>query len=315
MLVNQVATDAGFFSSAKRLVLPPGPASDPGAVLGYPIDLRVKAQHPLWPPPELSSPGDDYVGVAQYGLGCFERSLAGEGPAWFDAALATGRFLVGTQEPDGSWLNRKRLWHTFPMKAPWRCGMAQGEGASLLVRLHLHTAEEAFAQAARAALMPLTRDRDHAGACAWLDGAPWPEEYPTDPPSFVLNGAIFAWWGVRDVAVGLGDPAAREAFETGVDTLASNLHRFDTGGWSLYSLFPHPVRPIASSFYHALHIAQLQAMHALAPRDEFELTRQRWTSYLESAPLRWRAFAGKALFRLVVPRNRLLGDRLPWTRL
>jgi heparosan-N-sulfate-glucuronate 5-epimerase len=303
---------AGMFSSWKRFALPLGSASDPQTVRGYPIDLRLKAQTPSWPPVYLPAPADDFVCVAQFGLGCFERWLAGEGEQWLGSALDAGRFLIGSQQPDGSWLNQAPLRHTFPMSAPWRCAMAQGESASLLVRLYLETGEEAFASSAVEGLRPLSRPRQQAGTCARLDGDPWPEEYPTEPPSFVLNGAIFAWWGMRDVAMGLGDSEIGEAFERGVDVLAQHLHRFDTGWWSLYCLYPHPLRPIASSFYHALHITQLEAMHRLAPRDQFETTRRRWIGYFDSALNRRRAFAKKVLYRLVVPRNRMLGDRLPW---
>ena len=93
---------------------------------------------------------------------------------------------------------------------------------------------------------------------ALLDGAPMPEEYPTDPPSFVLNGAIFALWGY-DVARCSGTSAPAR-FERGADALAANIHRWDTGCWSLYDLFPHPVMNVASPVYHALHTSQLEAM-------------------------------------------------------
>ena len=307
-------SDAGFFSSATRLVLPRGPAVDPSGVRGYPIDMRIKAQSPRWPPDGMSSPADEYVPVAQFGLGCYERYLAGDGEVWLATARQVCEFLVSHQEPDGSWLNLAPFLHTHPLRAPWPCGMAHGQAASLLVRLHLETGEERYARAARKGLEPLGRPRAQGGVCASLDGAPWPEEYPTDPPSFVLNGAIFAWWGLRDVGIGLGDSDASRAFEAGVDGLAANLHRFDTGSWSLYSLYPHPVSPIASSFYHALHISQLEVMHELSPRPELLVTATRWAAYFQSAALRRQALARKVLFRLVVPRNRLLGNRLPWTR-
>lgn len=307
-------TDAGFFSSAKHMVLPVGPALDPQAVRGYPIDLRVKAHSARLSPQELAGLSRYWVVAAQHGLGCYERWVAGEGEAWLEAAFRVGRHLIDHQEADGSWLQHERFPHTFPLNAPWRCGMAQGEAASLLVRLHLEGGEEAFAHAARKALSPLYLPVEQAGVCAALEGAQWPEEYPTHPPSFVLNGAIFAWWGLRDVGLGLGDADAHRAFEAGVDVLASNLHRFDTGRWSLYCLRWYPVRHVASSFYHALHITQLEAMQALAPRPEFEATRERWLGYVDSAPLRWRALSQKVLFRIVVPRNPLLAHRLPWTR-
>ena len=55
---------------------------------------------------------------------------------------------------------------------------------------------------------------------AELDGAPVPEEYPTDPPSFVLNGGIFALWGLYDVGAGARRREVAREFEPGADTLA-----------------------------------------------------------------------------------------------
>jgi hypothetical protein len=116
------------------------------------------------------------------------------------------------------------------------------------------------------------------------------------------------------VAVGLSDADAGRAFETGLDALVANLHWYDTGYWSLYSLLPHPVRNPASSFYHALHVSQLTAMGQLAPRPELAAVRARWQGYADSAVCRSRAFVHKAMFRLLVPRNRFLAHRLPWNR-
>ena len=307
-------SSAGFFSSAKSFFLPLGPAFDPKRVHGYPIDMRVKARSSRWPSPEMAGHMEFYVGVAQYGLGAYERWLAGDGDEWLEAARGAGMHLLRNQEPDGSWLHHQAFAHTFPLRPPWRCGMAQGEAASLLVRLHLTTGASELAQAATRALAPLSRLRADGGVRALLDGRPWPEEYPTEPPSFVLNGAMFALWGLRDVGVGLGDANAAQAFEEGVDALAASLHRFDNGWWSLYSLFPHPVVGVASSFYHDLHITQLRAMDMLAPRAEFEPTRIRWAAYANSFWNRQRAFGSKAVFRMLVPRNRFLAHRMPWMR-
>ncbi len=307
-------SSAGFFSSAKSFHLPLGPALDAEVVSGYPIDMRTKARSPTWLDGEFGRL-KLYVVVAQYGLGAYERWLAGEGEAWLAAAHATANYLVSNQEPDGSWLHHEAFRHTFPLTPPWRCGMAQGEAASLLVRLHQTTGEETFADAALRALAPLARPRAEGGVSAFLDGRPWPEEYPTDPPSFVLNGAMFAMWGLRDVGVGLKDSDATRTFEESVDTLAANLYRFDNGWWSLYSLYPHVTPGVASSFYHDLHITQLEAMTMLTERPQLDVTRRRWVAYADLPRNRWRAFASKAVFRLLVPRNRLLAHRLPWTHL
>ncbi|MGA2011223.1 MAG: D-glucuronyl C5-epimerase family protein [Solirubrobacteraceae bacterium] len=308
--------DAGFWSSSKSFFLPVGSYIDPAAVRGYPIDLRVKADEPRTRlPPELDRPSTLYVAVSQYGLGCYERWLGGEGEQWLESAVMTGRRLMEIQAPDGTWLHHEPYPHTFPLPAPWASGITQGQAASLLVRLHAHTGEAQMADAARRALAPLAVPQAQGGVCGELGGRSWPEEYPTTPQSHVLNGAIFALWGMRDVAVGLGSEEAQAQFERGIDSLAANLHRYDTGTWTLYSLFPHPIYNRSSSFYHDLVINQLTAMALLAPRPEFEVMRERFAGYAASPALRARAFAWKAAFRVLVPRNPRFARRLPWNRM
>lgn len=307
--------NAGMWSNARSFFLPVGCHIDPDGVRGYPIDMRVKADAPRREVPAWAhDPASLHVGIVQYGLGCWERWVAGEGAQWREAAMVVGRHLVAIQEPDGSWLHRTPLSHTFPLPPPWASAITQGEGASLLVRLHAHSGDDELARAAVRALAPLYRPQDAGGVCGELGGSPWPEEYPTRPQSHVLNGSIFALWGMRDVAVGLGDGAAGERYERGLDVLAENLDRYDTGSWSLYSLYPHPILNRASSFYHDLHVNQLTALGQLSPRPQFEATRRRWAAYAASRYLRGKAFAWKVGFRLLVPRNRLLARRAPWTR-
>jgi hypothetical protein len=120
----------------------------------------------------------------------------------------------------------------------------------------------------------------------------------------VLNGGIFSLWGLYDVGVGLGDERAARGFEDGVDSLVASLHRWDTGWWSRYDLYPHPTANVASLAYHQLHINQLRAMNLIAPRDELLVVADRFESYQGRRLNRARAFAEKAMFRLRVPRNR-----------
>lgn len=308
--VTSRRSDAGFWSSARTFFLPLGTRIDPEGVGGYPIDMRIKAHSWEWPQDEYLEPGTLHVATAQFGLGCFERWLAGEGEQWLETALTVGRYLVSIQEPDGTWIQTKAFPHTFPLAAPWTSAITQGEAASLLVRLHLETGEDALAAAARQAVSPLLLPQGEGGLRGELGGRPWPEEYPTNPQSHVLNGAIFALWGLRDVAVGLGDDDVGRSFEEGVDSVAANLGRYDSGYWSYYCLFPHPILNPASGFYHALHITQLEAMQLLAPRPVFEETRRRWEGYAHSSICSARAFAAKVAFRLLVPRTRYTAHRL-----
>jgi hypothetical protein len=305
---------AGFFSSAKSFSLPMGPRIDPAGVAGYPIDMRVKAREPDWPAGMEPLDQQLHVDLIQMGLGAYERHLAGEGEVWLSAALKCGEHLVAEQAPDGAWRHGFRYPHSLPLPPPWASAMGQGQGASLLVRLHAATGDDRFVATAVAALAPMRVESRAGGCMSPLGGRPFPEEYPTQPPSFVLNGGIFALWGLRDVAVALGDEQAARDFAAGAETLAQNLDRWDTGRWSRYDLFPHPVANPASSFYHDLHIKQLRAMALLHPDVRFTDRAGRWERYAASALNRRLAFARKGLFRVVVPRNRLLAHRLPWTR-
>jgi hypothetical protein len=305
---------------ASAFDLPLGAQFERGRVKGYPIDFREKAQSPEWPPAFLSQGGAHrFLGLAQWGLGVYERHLAGDSGPWLDLALKGGEYLLEHQVAGGpragSWLEPDELLHTYRIPAPWPSAMAQGECASLLVRLHLETGRGEFAEAARRALQPLAVPSFQGGVQARLNGRPFPEEYPTDPPSFVLNGAIFAVWGLYDVWTGLDDEKAGRQFAEATDMLAATIHQWDLGYWSRYDLYPFPVvANIANFNYHRLHIDQLRALHRIEPRPEFEATATRFESYEARRYNRARAYAEKVAFRLIVPRGPVLAKRLPWAR-
>jgi heparosan-N-sulfate-glucuronate 5-epimerase len=312
------ATDPNFFSTAKSFPTELGRQITPGQVQSYYLDLRFKAEAPAWPPYWLAPRERQlFVATAQWALGCYDRYLMREGDEWLEAAFGAGRYLLEEQErggpSDGAWLHLTRMRHTYLLDAPWISAMAQGECASVLVRLHKESGDDQFAEAAIKALLPMRKLSRAGGVRAVLDGGPFFEEYPTVPPSFVLNGGIFALWGLQDVAVGLGDEWAAANWSAGVETLARNIHRYDTGFWSRYDLFPHPIPNIASSAYHALHTTQLRATDLLAPHQELGDAVLRFDDYARSRRNRVRAFALKASFRMLVPRNHRVAHRLPWS--
>lgn len=311
---------ARFLSTEGAFPIPLGRQVESGRVRGYYIDMSVKAPAPSWPEGWPGAPGvHSYDAFAQMALGCYERHLAGEGREWLAMARSVADLLVERQEKggprDGGFVHTYELGHTFPLAPPSLSAMSQGQAASLLTRIHLETGEERYADGARRALRPLSVPSADGGTMALLDGRPFPEEYPTVPASYVLNGAIFAIWGQLDVGLGLGDAAAAAAFEESVETLARSVHRWDSGAWSLYDLFPHPVPNVASPAYHILHINQLKAMHTLRPRSELAAAIEAFERYGASRAARARAYAGKLLFRAAVPRSPRLARVWPgWIR-
>jgi len=309
-----------LFSSEGSFSPPVGSHWAPGQGLrGYYIDFSVKAEAPEWPPKWLGGVGGQFhVAPVQWGLGALERYFKGDGERWRAAAIDAGDYLIGEQihggARDGAWLHWVPMPHTYGIDPPWSSAIAQGEAASLLVRLHLETGEERFADAATRALRPMLTPVEAGGALADVNDLPFFEEYPTRPPSLVLNGAIFALWGFHDVAEGLGDSETLAWYESGIQGLSSVLERYDTGYWSRYDLYPHPVANIASSAYHLLHINQLSVLGRLTPRPQFDKIRLRFEGYRESRALRSKALGRKIAFRIMTPRNSLLAHRLPWNR-
>ena len=79
---------AGFFSNSRNVRLPIGQRFSPGSLQGCYIDMRVKAATNEWPWAKADPPL--YVAVTQWGLGSFERYLAGEGEQWLAGACVDG---------------------------------------------------------------------------------------------------------------------------------------------------------------------------------------------------------------------------------
>jgi hypothetical protein len=247
------------------------------------------------------------MGIAQWGLGAYERYLLGEGEKWLAAATAAAHYVADEQRQDGrmsgGWPEPLATKHTFRTGRDWLSGMAQGQCASLLVRVALETGDARLAACAVAGLRPMRVFASRGGTLARLGTGLFLEEYPTDPPSFVLNGGIFGLWGAYDVWRGLEDDGAGSLFAEGHETLCEHISRWDTGFWSRYDLYPHPVTNVASASYHTLHIDQLTALDALRPSAALHAAADRFTRYAGSPAYRLGALLQKVTFRLFVRKN------------
>ena len=217
--------------------------------------------------------------------------------------LTAADWLVSNLQanPNGEWVwNHDFDWeYREPLKAPWYSALAQGQGISLLVRSHAETGRDAYLDAAQRAFGAMMASID-AGGVGFLDNAgnTWLEEYIVTPPTHVLNGFIWASWGVYDYFLASGDRNAEDLFGRTIETLKMNLSIYDTGFWSLYEQSGTRLRMLASPFYHALHIVQLDVMHRLTGESIFRDYSLKWDEYRRSRLKRWRALGLKALFKL-----------------
>ncbi len=245
------------------------------------------------------------IAVAQYGLARYNRYKSAGDPPDRDAFLTQARWLADNLEPNAHgvpvWHHKFDWEYVQPLRAPWYSGLAQGQGVSLLVRAHAETGDAQYLDAARAAFKSLSLPVSEGGVLrVGPDGATWVEEYMVTPPTHILNGFMWALWGVRDYELATGVPATPAIWDRCVQTLLANLARYDTGSWSLYDLSrPGRMKMLASPFYHRLHIVQLRVLGQMTGRPEFEQFATRWESYARSRKKRNQALAYKAAFKLL----------------
>jgi len=243
------------------------------------------------------------IAIAQWGLGTYNEFHRTGEQAWKRKLLLSADWLCDTlaRNPQGlyvwnhhfDWEYRERL------VAPWYSGLAQGQGISLLVRAHQVSGNNSYLESAGRALQSfLVTTRD--GGVSFTDehGDIWFEEYIVSRPTHILNGFIWAAWGVYDYFLATGSRDAVNLFAAAVETLVRNLDKYDLGFWSLYEQSGTRLPMIASPFYHRLHITQLRVMHRITADANFARYADRWQSYLRSRFKRTRALCYKGAFKL-----------------
>jgi len=247
------------------------------------------------------------IAIAQYGLGnynLFRRSGSADRRNNFLRA-ADWLVLHLAQNPQGLavWNHYFDWEYRDTLRAPWYSALAQGQGISVLVRAHLLARKEPgdshYLDAAQRALASLFKPVTEGGVTFTDEqGDVWFEEYLVSPPTHILNGFIWATWGVYDYFLATRDHSAQELFARAVRTLVRNLDRYDLGFWSLYEQSGTRLPMVASPFYHQLHIVQLRVLHRLTGEDKFRRVAERWESYGRSRSKRTRALCYKSAFKL-----------------
>jgi hypothetical protein len=244
------------------------------------------------------------IAIAQYGLGNYNLFCWTGDAERRRKFLAAADWLVASLEPNPAGL---RVWnHHFdweyrtPLRAPWYSALSQGQGISLLVRAHRETGRDAYRDAAARAFETFAKPVAEGGVTLVDgDGYTWFEETIVDPPTHILNGFMWASWGVYDYHLYTGSPEAARLFAEAVRTLRDNLARFDAGFWSLYEQSGTRMRMLASPFYHGLHIVQLRVMHWMTGGAVFDAYASRWEAYRQHRVKRTAALVHKSVYKLL----------------
>jgi hypothetical protein len=243
------------------------------------------------------------IAIAQWGLGNYNLFCQGHGDERKKKFIAASDWLCAHLERNvfGLWVwNHKFDWeYRSTLKAPWYSGLAQGQGISLLLRAYRATGTAAYLDAAERAFSSFLKSTREGGVMFTdAKGNLWFEEYIVSPPTHILNGFIWAIWGVYDYFLATESSTARNLFAQATLTLRENLERYDLGFWSLYEQSGTMLPMVASRFYHRLHVTQLRIMHRIAGDEIFARYADKWEGYARSRANRTRALCYKSAFKL-----------------
>lgn len=209
-------------------------------------------------------------------------------------ATRLAEWLMANQE-DGMWLVPMSS-RFYGIEARWVSAMVQGQAIAFLSRMAKLCGRPAFQEVARRALRPFNLAVTDGGVLARTEWGDFYEEYPSIPPSLVLNGFIFALFGLHDLAELYAVTRARRLYEQGRACLERIIDQYDTGYWTRYDLFPR--FRLASQEYHKLHIHLVLAVGRLARMPRLADRAARWQTYRNSLTCQIRWLAGKTCEKL-----------------
>lgn len=232
--------------------------------------------------------------IVQKAIGHWDKWLLAQSELDKDEFLKICWWLVAIQDDQGGW----PVWSDLGLSLPSPySAMTQGECISAFVRAWKLTDDEQFVKAAQRALELLIRPLDIGGPAVVESGELYLEEMPSYPRSSILNGWIYALFGIRDFWLAFDDSRAWSLFNRSLDTLKHHLSDFDAGFWSFYDTSGR----MASLYYHNTHINQLKALIMVDASPEFVALRDTWITYQRNRSNRARALWTKALQKLRNP--------------
>jgi hypothetical protein len=119
---------------------------------------------------------------------------------------------------------------------PWTSGLSSGTAIQALARASEKSIldDKSYLRVAHGAL-GVFQTAPPVGVRLKRDGGSHYLIYSFDPGLRVLNGFLQAITGLFDYAKVAKDPVARKLYKAGDRAAQHELHRFDTGKWSLYS--------------------------------------------------------------------------------
>ena len=216
-----------------------------------------------------------------------------DNPKIFDTQI---KWLVNNIDQDGAYRHNFTFPYYSNFPKPWIGGLCQGLAISALIKAYNKYDKKIYLNTAKKTFNCLNRSTEDNG-CTFIDknGYMWIEEYPVIPHPHILNGFIYALFGVHELYEVTKSKHAKKLFDDSLRTLEKYLYKYDLGYWSKYSVTEkYP----ATEYYHGVHIKQLSAIFRLTENEFFNSYKERWESYSQNIYKRLKAKKERTLLHI-----------------
>jgi len=233
------------------------------------------------------------IRIAQFALQAHANWIATRSDRTLRTFLAQAQWLRDNQSSRGAVDGCYRFdfpWPRYGAEAGWISAMAQGEAISTLLRADEMLPRAGYLEAAMRAALPFRAELHDGGVVSrTVHGDVFFEEVATQRPAHILNGHIFALWGLWELYRLTRADWLRTLVCEGVQTLRRRIEFYDSGFWSFYNLLAYDgrFRAVATLKYHAFHVAQLRVLAAMFDEPLFKCVAKRWQAYQGNAASRF----------------------------
>lgn len=232
------------------------------------------------------------ISIFQYALGLYDLYLINNDEEKKIHFLKLSNWALENQYSDGSW----NCFEAIGYRKMKVSAMGQGEGISVLARAFQLTGEKKWLFAMEKAVSFMITEIQQGGTLL-IDGENFIlEEYPNldgDKKS-VLNGWIFALFGLYDYIKLNPNEQVQDIFDKSVKTLVKNINQYDTKYWSFYDQCGR----LASPAYHDLHISLLKVLYEITREEEFKEVAKLWEKYSHNRLYKIKAILVKIIQKL-----------------
>ncbi len=223
------------------------------------------------------------VVIIQYGLMCYDLMLKGENTKKNKNII---KLCINHLEKTKGSLKDSIVWTSesrkqYNLKDGWVSGMTQGQAISLYLRAYQLFENNEYLETAKKIYNSFKYDFDDGGFKRTDEyGCTWYEEYPTSKPSYVLNGFIYAMFGILDLYRVTQEEKVKSNWDNCVNTLIKNIYKYDTWYWSIYD---QAKQQLVSYYYQKnVHIPLMQIMYGLTGNNIFDKYAIKWQKNLNN---------------------------------